>query len=170
MMKLYNVTSKKREYGGCKDVTFHWFFAGERSQPRPYAELIKDYNVEDHFYATSYIDELFTEDEARQLKDYLDREYGGQGMTTTIKEVSLPIVNNMAGVGSIAVGGGDDFYMLDRARSYSLPFKVWGYFDLVGCELVDGSDVYHHRLMLVGPDGVRMQTNEEASAASTIKP
>jgi hypothetical protein len=68
------------------------------------------------------------------------------------------------GNGARAVGGGDDFYMLAKEPEYSLPFEVWGYFDLVGCELVDGSDVYHHRLLLVSQNEVRMQTNEEAKA------
>jgi hypothetical protein len=42
---------------------------------------------------------------------------------------------------------------------------VWGYFDLVGCELIAGSAVYHHRFMLLFPDGtMRQQTNKEAAA------
>jgi hypothetical protein len=66
---------------------------------------------------------------------------------------------------AISVGGGDDFYRLSEESEYSLPFKVWGYFNLVGCELLDGSDVYHHRLWLLSSNGkMRQQTNEEAAA------
>jgi hypothetical protein len=164
MMKLYSVTSKATEYHGCKEVPFVWFREGERPGPqRPSAALIKDYDpADDHrFYVEDYIEELFTEDEARQVKDFLDSRYGPDA-TTTITEVSFPVSNNIMGVGAIPVGGGDDFYMLSKVADYPLPFSVWGYFDLVGCELADGSDVYPHRLMLVGRDGVRMQTNEEA--------
>jgi hypothetical protein len=76
----------------------------------------------------------------------------------------LPIPNNMMGNGARAVGGGDDFYMLHQKPEYLLPFKVEGYFNLVGRELVDGSDVYHRRLWRLSPDGtMRMQTNKEAS-------
>jgi hypothetical protein len=72
-------------------------------------------------------------------------------------------------MGTISVGGGDDFYMLDREEAYSLPFAVRGYYNLVGCELVDGSGVYHHRLLRVCPGGtVRMQTNDEAAATESV--
>jgi hypothetical protein len=167
MMKLYRATSVAKEYHGCKNVTFNWFRECKKSGelPRPYAALIKEYDPSDEHqgYAEGYIEELFTEDKTRQLKDFLDSTYG-QDATTTITEVRLPVENNIAGLGSIAVGGGDDFYMLSKVQDYPLPFSVWGYFDLVGCELIDGSDVYRHRLMLISPDGMRMQTNEEARA------
>ena len=80
----------------------------------------------------------FELDEAQALKDYIDQNYGDAGITT-IEKAELPIANNTMGVGAIPVGGGQDFHMLDKAPHYSLPFKVWGYFDLRGCELVDGS-------------------------------
>jgi hypothetical protein len=161
-MKLYNVCTIVKEYSDCKNVTFQWFYSDTRPHPRPYAELIENYKPDDQ-YAEEHIDELFTEDEASQLKQYLDREHGHEG-TTTITEEPLPVANNMMGYGARAVGGGDDFYMLDKEPEYSLPFKAWAYFNLVGCELIDGSDVYRHRLILVSASGVRRQTNEEAKA------
>jgi len=113
-------------------------------------------------YAEEAIDELFTEDEANQLAAYLDAF--GEEHVTTIKEAALPIPKNMMGVGAIPVGGGDDFYMLCKQQEYFLPFEVWGYFDLVGCELIDGRDVYHHRLWVVHPNGdMHRQSNEEAA-------
>ena len=106
-MKLYNVDTIVKEFQDCKDVNFRWFYSNDRPQPRrPYAELVKNYTPDP--YTEGYIDELFSEDEARQLKQYLDREHGDAG-TTTITEVSLPVANNIGGVGAIAVGGGDDF-------------------------------------------------------------
>ena len=77
------------------------------------------------------------------------------------------------GVGAIPVGGGDDFQMLNREPGYNLPFKVWGYFNLVGRELADGSGIiHHHRLLIFDPDGPgtsRMQTNEEAAATEAAE-
>src|SRR5262249_51414185 len=102
----------------------------------PYAELIEGYDKNPEFYAEDYIDSLFTEAEANQLKAYLDREHGDDSVTT-IEEVSFPVVNNIAGVGSMAVGGADDFYMLTKEPSYDLPFQAWGYFDLVDTEPAD---------------------------------
>ncbi len=169
MMKLYRVTTIVKEYDGCKNVRFDWFKDNFRDiyRRRPYADLIADYDpsMRTIGYAEEAIEELFTEDEAKQLVAYLDREHGDQE-TTIIEEQKLPIPNNCCGYSPNGVGGGDDFYTLDQRPDYSLPFKVWGYFDLVGCELVDGSGVYHHRFYLLSPNGeMRMQTNEEAAAA-----
>jgi hypothetical protein len=108
-MKLYRVMTTVREFRGCKNVVFIWF----RYMPpgrRPYAVLIKDYEPERALsvYTESLIEELFTWDEARQLKDYLARHHGREGKTV-IKEEPLPVENNMMGYGGLAVGGGDDF-------------------------------------------------------------
>jgi hypothetical protein len=168
MIELFYVTTIVKQYHGCRDVPFVWF-RNDPAEGRPYHELIRDYQPGDP-YPESYIDELFTRDEANAVKAYLDREYGDAG-TNTITQVDLPAPNNIIGRGAIPVGGGDDFYMLDKTEGYPLPFSVWGYFDLVGCRLIDGSDVYHHRLTLVFPDGtVRQQTNEEAAETARNLP
>jgi hypothetical protein len=80
---------------------------------------------------------MFELDQAQALKDYIDQNYGDEGITT-IKKATLPIAKYSGGAGSMAVGGGNDFLMLDNNPKYSLPFKVWGYFDLRDCELADG--------------------------------
>src|SRR5262245_12896768 len=109
-MKLYHVTTKVKEfeYDGhlYLDVTFQWFcHKRPDSLPRPYAELIKDYDPNDHHigYAEEAVDELFTADEAAQLKSYLDSNYDGE---TTITECKLPLPKNVMGHGAIPVGGG----------------------------------------------------------------
>lgn len=164
-MKLFTVETTTKECFGCKDVTFGWFYEGSRTTRRPYERLIEHYDPsEENTYAEGCIDEFFTAVEAAALKSYLDREHGNQSVTT-IKPVKLPIPNNAMGLGARAVGGGEDFYTLSEEQGYSLPFKVWGYFNLVGCELINGSDIYHHRLLLLSPNGkARMQTNAEAAA------
>jgi hypothetical protein len=173
-MKLYRVTTKVREFSGCKNVVFNWFNCMPRSR-RPYEGLIKNYEPEnDHtIYTELLIEELFTWDEARQLKDYLDRHHGGEGETAS-REEPLPVGNNRMGYGALAVGGGDDFYMLYKEPEYSLPFKVSGYYNLVGCTRTDNSDTYRHRLMIVArhPDGTtecRMETNPEAAARERLQ-
>jgi len=40
------------------------------------------------------------------------------------------------GVGTLPVGGGDGFYMLDKADEYDLDFKVWAYYDIRREELL----------------------------------
>jgi hypothetical protein len=171
-MKLYSVRSKVKEFSGCRDVVFNWFRSEKPAEQRPYAKLIANHNPSDDWaaYGEVYVDELFTEDEALQLKEYLDQNHREEA-TTEIRNQRLPIVPDvLIGFRGRAVGGGDGFYELFKEPQYSLPFKVEAYFDLVGRELVDGSDVYHHRLLLVLPDGtVRVQTNEEAAAMERAK-
>ena len=186
-MKLYSVRTTAKEYHGCRDVVFQWFRHAMPQGQRPYADLIKDYEPGNRYafcveayteelswdevrqlYAEAYIEELFTWDEARQLKAYLDQYHGDQG-DTVIKEMALPVENNVMGFGARAVGGGDSFYMLSEEPEYSLPFKVLGYFNLVGCTLIDNGDTYRHRLMIVRENDddtidARMETNPEAAA------
>jgi hypothetical protein len=116
MMKLYHVITVANECGGCRDVAFDWFRC-ERGAPRPYAEVIENYDPGDDMgFAEGAIDEMFTEAEAVALKAYLDREHGGAGVTT-VKEAQLPLSPNTMGVGAIPVGGGD-FYRLDKEAAY----------------------------------------------------
>jgi hypothetical protein len=150
-MKLYTVTTKVKECHGCKDVTFHWFYGAKRPEKRPYAELIEDYdpNAGGIAYTEDYIEEMFTEDEALQLKAYLDQRHDGDVNITAVEEVKLPIANNLAGFGAMTVGGLTDFCMLDREPEYSLPFKACGYLGLEGCERTGGSGVYDHLFYLI---------------------
>ena len=140
-MELYRVTTLVKKYSGCKNVEFNWFRCEKRAS-RPYAELIENYVPSDYndYSPEECIDEMFELDEAQALKDYIDQNYGEAGVTT-IEKATLPIAKNRIGWGGIPAGGGQDFYMLDKAPGYTLPFKVEGYFDLRGCELVDGSGV-----------------------------
>jgi hypothetical protein len=144
MIELFRVYTTVNQYHGCKAVQFCWF-RDDPATGRPYADLIQNYQPEDkhRYYSESYIDELFTLDEANALKEYLDRDYGNEGVTT-IKRVDLPVPGNTMGVSALPVGGGNDHYMLDKAEGYPLPFRARAYFDLRGCELADGSGRYPH--------------------------
>jgi hypothetical protein len=56
-----------------------------------------------------------------------------------------------------------------RSRNTRSRSRVWGYYDLVGCTLIDNGDTYRHRLMIVrenddGTIDARMETNPEAAA------
>jgi hypothetical protein len=170
-MDLFIVRSQVEMFGGCKRVRFRWFRPEVRSSDRAYADLIKNYDPDD-LYAKHFIDELFDAEEAQQLKVFLGRkkifEGGATIAKTVIQKVQLPIASKSFPIGGLAVGGGDDFYMLEKVPGYSLPFRVRGYFNLVGCELLDGSDVYRHRLYFMdfidNKLKFSMETNEEAAS------
>jgi hypothetical protein len=119
------VKTVAKEYHGCCDVTFHWFKEE----------------------ALTLIDELFTEDEAKQLAAYLDGE-DDPGLTT-ITEVSPPADKDALGYGAQAVGGPTDFYMLTKHSDYTLLFAVWGYFDLRGCQTVDRRGIFEDSFLEV---------------------
>jgi hypothetical protein len=165
-MDLYHVMTTVKEYRGCKNVRFNWFRC-ERRASRSYADLIENYDPSDRD-AEGCIDEMFERDEAEALKGYIGQNYGELKGITAVEKAELPIANNRLGVGATAVGGGNDFYMLDKSPNYSLPFKVWGYFSLVGCELADGSgETFRHYCLLVtrdanGKTDCRPETQEEA--------
>jgi hypothetical protein len=148
MMKLYRVDTVVKQFQGCRDVQLCWFrnvAPGQRKHLYP--EMIENYDPadEDGLYSAACIDELFTEDEARQLKEFLDRENGHEG-TTTISEETLPIKNCVLSLRAIAipVGGPQGFLMIHAREGYSLPFKAEGYYDLRGRELIDGSGIYDY--------------------------
>ena len=71
-MDLYSVTTVMKEYDGYKNASFHWFYCDARTIPRPYVDLIENYNGMNRLraaYAEGYIDESFTLDEAQALKE-----------------------------------------------------------------------------------------------------
>jgi hypothetical protein len=166
-MDLYRVFTVVAKYHGCRNVNFAWF----RTEPagdRPYELLIDGYFPGDP-YTEGAIDELFTHAEAAAIKAYLDKQHGHEGVTS-IERAEVPIAGNVMPLGAIAVGGGDDFYMLDKEDEYSLPFRAWAYFNLTDCELVDEpGETFRHYLhvMSVDEDGgldIHKETQLEARA------
>ena len=135
-MKLYSVITTVKEYSGCKNVIFRWFREAMPQGRRPYADLIKDYEPGSRAFGALevFVEELFTWDEAQQLKTYLDQHHEDQG-DTVLKEATLPVENDI-----FPFEVGDSFYMLSEEPEYSLPFKVVGLFNLDGCPLIDGSE------------------------------
>jgi hypothetical protein len=129
-MKLYSVMTTVEEYSGCKNVIFRWF-RGPQGR-RPYADLIKDYEPGNP--AETFVEELFTWDEALQLETYLDQY---QWVDTVIEEATLPVESDTL---PFDLKVGDSFCMLSEEPEYSLPFKVVGLFNLDGCPLIDGSE------------------------------
>jgi hypothetical protein len=168
---LYYVHTIVKEYAGCKHIKFSWFRT-EKSD-RPYGQLVKDYNPDEAMaaYSELAVDELFSFDEANALKRYLDWHHGAEDETTIVK-AEIPLANNVGGMGALAVGGGDDFYELHKEPEYSLPFKVEGYFNLVGCELIDEpGETFRHFLFLatVDKDGRVADFRKETQAEARLR-
>jgi hypothetical protein len=136
MLKLFQVTTVVKELKGHRNVPVSWYRHKPKHGERSYQQLIADYSADDEYagYAEACIDEDFTEDEAKQLKAYLDGIDGGY--PAVIREVSLPIGNNGMPLSAMPAGGGPDHLMFADDPGWPLPFEVWGYFDTRFCERV----------------------------------
>jgi hypothetical protein len=175
-MKLYSVVTKVKEFGGCRDVKLFWFRCEKPDRQHLYADLIENYDPtrskprdtwgddfpDDFICAKAQVEELFTEDEAKQLKTYLDQKYDE---STTISEAKLPIQQNTIGFGAIPVGGGCDCFMEYKSSGYPLPFKAMAYYDLRHYEKVDGSGLYYGYHLVWDRDGeMRREDNRPPPA------
>ena len=134
MNNIFSVNSLVRNfhYQGkyYEEVKISWFVL-ERKEPLvPYAAAIQDYtqlNEKERAFPEEYVNEQFSKEEAEALKTYLDRQ---PTTTTRIEAIELPVMVNLSGCQRLTVGSGSDFLQLHKGKSYSLPFKVAGYFSV----------------------------------------
>ena len=127
-VKQGKMSCDKRNYN---DVEVSWNIIrdSERTLEVNYKNLIKDYKPRNtnSIYPESYIQELFTFDEAIVLVKFLVKVYG---VKSTIYEINLPIENNRMGDCSMSVGGDSGCIQLSKEPKYNLAFKVEGFFHL----------------------------------------
>jgi hypothetical protein len=141
---MYWLSSSAPNLRGYKDVTIRWFverrgnklFGPGGSLGVAYQDVIKDYDP-DHDggpYAEDALEELFTESEAKAFAKFLNAHRSNQYADHEIDTEWFPIPNNLAGYGANALGGSCDNLCISDAADYDLPFKIYGYYDLWGCE------------------------------------
>jgi len=124
-------------YPSYKEVTFDLFHTEMSDEEICRLVVFADgRTIDDLTYPRSHVEQTFSKAEVRQLYEYFSQHYEGDRLK--VKRAGPPD-NNCMGYGSYPVGGGDDFYMFDKAENYSLPFKVWGYFKLRACERAEDS-------------------------------
>jgi hypothetical protein len=142
---IFSVFSLARnfQYDGkqYEEVKITWFALERKNPLAPYETAIQDYgqlDEKERAFPEGYVNEQFSREEAEALKKYLDRR---PDTTTQIEEIELPVLPNASGCRRLARGGGNDFYILHREKTYTLPFKVEGYFSVRFAELkVSGDD------------------------------
>ena len=145
MNELFSVHSLARDfvYQGkqYEEVKITWFVVERQAPLVPYADAIQDYgqlDEKDRAFSEGYINEQFSGPEAAALKKYLERR---PDAATQVEEIELPVLPNASGCRRLPRGNGNDFYLLHREKSYSLPFKVEGYFSVRFAEpKVSGDD------------------------------
>lgn len=153
LFRTYSIGDLTRRGEVYHDVRFNWYCM-ERMEPvAPYETLIADHGKleERHLDALKKeVDRYFTEEEVRQLGDYLKTRYG---LDLEVEEVNLPVKKRS---GFFAEGNKViyDFLELSERDNYVLSFKVWGYYTIVGClstpELEDGVSFLRKSFQLLG--------------------
>jgi hypothetical protein len=141
-VKLFRVSSVADQLRGHKNVQIQWFvderprrlFGAGGSANVTYHGAIKHYDPDHPLteYAQTALAEYFTEGEASAFVEWLKAHRNDT--TATVEQATLPIEKNAMPFSAMPVGGENDFLMTGRSADYNLPFKVWGYFDLRGCE------------------------------------
>lgn len=171
--ELFHVSSTIMEFHGCKDVCIAWFNTADARPDLPFAALIEGYDEMDTYfrrYSEGYVSELFTAEQARALVTYLDQHHGHESVQATTR-VKLPVPGNIMGCGAIPVGGPQDFYLLCKEEEWTLPFEVWGYYDLRQHEPVAEHEAAPHPTTNVAPPGF-LDTNaaNDNTVMGNIKP
>jgi hypothetical protein len=145
MNDLFSVHSLVRDftYEGkpYEEVKVSWFVAERQTPLVPFASAIEDYGQlgeKDRAFPEEFVNEQFSKEEAEALKKHLDRR---PTVSTRIEAVELPVAANASGCRHLPRGGGNDFLLLHKEKSYPLPFKVEGYFSIRFAEpKVSGDD------------------------------
>lgn len=137
LFHAYTVTDEFPHRGGkYNGVEITWFMETRDKLIVSPSDVISDYfsmDDRDRFYAEDYIGSLFTLDEISQLSAYLSGQDDRGEFESRLVKFPVQRSDGLVSAGTMAVGGSDDFYMLNEEEEYSLPFKVWGYFDVHGC-------------------------------------
>jgi hypothetical protein len=125
---LYHCTSIENNWphrdARYADIYIAWFVC---RRPEGYAERYAGFYDPSDAYSIGLIEEAFTADEALQFAAYLKKYHESD---VKIEPAQLPVPKNTFGVGAIPVGGTTGIHMLSSEEGYSLPFKVWGFYNV----------------------------------------
>jgi hypothetical protein len=125
----YWVTLIADEFDGYSEVPFTLFHTEMSNEElAPLVVLAPGRGIDNvaHWYTASAIEQTFSKAEVKQLYAYFKQ----RGNVRLRARRAYSPTNSSMGVGATPVGGGNDFYTFSEEPGYSLPFKVWGYFDL----------------------------------------
>jgi len=133
MANLFRVHSLANNFSYHKkvydSVEISWFVVHRKTPFVSYVELIKNYGRElnrSHYIFENNIKELFTEEEANALKEYLLTKHRQE---CVIKSADLILEAYTLGYGDIVPDYGEGFYKLNEEDGYDLPFVAWGFYD-----------------------------------------
>lgn len=116
------------EFHGCKGVGFTMFKPGAKEAELAWISRHTDAKSagQDDVYFFSQFDMMFSLPEVGQLIEW----FITHRPTSHVEVFPAVAHENAMSISCMAVGGGDDFLMFDESEDYTLPFKVWGYYNL----------------------------------------
>jgi hypothetical protein len=112
------------------EVEVLWFVVHREDLSPSHEQVMEDYrrnfNNPTHTFESN-LSELFTEEEAKALREYLLRAHK-EGCE--MREVDLSHENIPSGCGDKTLGNEEGYYRLDNEYGYDLPVVVWGYYNV----------------------------------------
>jgi len=146
-MKLYSAYSVIDKYCGIENVAMFWYCYSRKTPVLPYSTLIKDYGPEesDIYYSEQYVNELFTEKEIEELREYLSKFYKTELKYT---EVTIPYENDNFPKGGVPSGSRNGSMFLCGGSDGDFSIPVCGYYDLRyasnddDCEIREAREAY----------------------------
>ena len=142
LVQVYSVVNDFRY----KDLHYdnlkvNWFVVDRSAPPVPFEQSIADYqelSLTSRIGPENFIKQRFTLEEAKLLKQYL---HSTLNVLAFIEGCPLPVSSNSHGYRDLPPPPGIDFFILHQKRTYQLPFKVEGIFDIrMADERVVGDD------------------------------
>lgn len=130
----YTITLILTEHHGFKDVELSLF----HNKPLPKGDVAKlvvlnpNRELDDllHSYVPSQIEDTFTKAEVKEINQHFMSDSEAWGVRKIQVRRSPAPVRRGIGLGAFPVGGSTDFLMLSEVPGYSLPYSVWGFYDL----------------------------------------
>jgi hypothetical protein len=103
-----------------------WVYSGREKPPAPYDKLIRNYKKLDadvRLFAENYVDELFTEEEANKLMDFLSKKFGLEAYLFPVK-IPVSSKSRLISIRADALQNFEELFPLKKEDGYPLPFEV----------------------------------------------
>lgn len=146
-VRLFRASTVKPEYRGYKNVVFHWFMLNRAQPVAPYEMLIADHQALDRLaqlHLENVADEAFTEQEIAALGSYFKAHHHTE---LAVKALALPLqVEGSVNPNAFTALSSQALYMLSPEEGASLPFAVYGRFDLSRHDPIDEDEKEAQRL------------------------
>lgn len=139
--RIYIITATIKTFKGRRDVQIHLFKTNPDISELDDLRKMKLIDTANNTNAVPNIQEAtedalrsvleaFTAQEGNLLLEFLDDKYKGQISKVLVCPLEIPIPLGVVPLSAIPAGKTMGFIHFDAIKDYSLPFPVWGFYDL----------------------------------------